>query len=241
MESLSIWNFEGAEVRTAMKENEPWWVLADICKVLDIKNNRDAASRLKEDEKDDVGFSDAIGRQQEMTIINEKGLYRLIFRSNKPEAKRFQDWVFGEVLPSIRKTGSYALPKIDKEMLPEACKRSALPLYPESGAPIEGLPCENRHYIQKTFMGQKVWTINDASGEIGLRPYIIMSAWKSGFFTERDCAKLTGGALMRFKEENCGSRLRVSRIIIISASGLAKLCKRYNTVMLGNAISAKRA
>jgi BRO family, N-terminal domain len=74
---------------------------------LDIANPRDAASRLDDDEKDAVGLADAIGRTQKTTIINESGLYSIILRSVKPEAKRFKKWITSEVLPSIRKTGGY--------------------------------------------------------------------------------------------------------------------------------------
>lgn len=89
------------------RSDEPWWVLADVCKVLSISNNRDAANRLDADEKDDVGIAGTIGRLQETTIINESGLYSLILTSRKPAAKRFKKWVTAEVLPAIRKTGGY--------------------------------------------------------------------------------------------------------------------------------------
>lgn len=86
---------------------EPWFVLGDVCRELGIANPRDAASRLDGDEKDAVGISDATGRVQNQTIINESGLYSLILRSTKAEAKPFKKWVTKEVLPSIRKSGGY--------------------------------------------------------------------------------------------------------------------------------------
>lgn len=89
------------------RNGEPWWVLNEICAKVGIANPRDAASRLDDDEKDAVGIPDAIGRTQRMTIINESGLYSVILRSTKPEAKRFRKWVTSEVLPAIRKTGGY--------------------------------------------------------------------------------------------------------------------------------------
>ena len=98
---------EFGEVRVVMIDGEPWFVAADVCRVLEISNSRAAVSRLDDDEKDAVGITDTIGRQQQMTVVNEPGLYRLIFSSRKPGAKRFQRWVYHEVLPSIRKTGSY--------------------------------------------------------------------------------------------------------------------------------------
>lgn len=109
MNAMQVFNYEGNEVRTIMKDNEPWWVLADVCRVLDIQNNRNAARRLDDDEKG-VHPMDTLGGGQKMTIINESGLYKVILRSDKPEAKKFTRWVTHEVLPAIRKTGSYSQP-----------------------------------------------------------------------------------------------------------------------------------
>ena len=69
------------------KDGEPWWVAKDVCEILEIGNSRDTVSALDADEKDDVGITDAIGRLQTTTIISEPGLYRLILRSRKPQAK----------------------------------------------------------------------------------------------------------------------------------------------------------
>lgn len=103
--------FESHDVRMQIDEHgDPWWVLADVCHVLAISNSRDAATRLESNEYITVGNTDGnprAGISHTLTWINEQGLYRLIFRSNKPEAKRFQNWIFGEVLPQIRKTGRY--------------------------------------------------------------------------------------------------------------------------------------
>jgi anti-repressor protein len=102
-------SFDGNAVRVIMRNGEPWWVLADVCKVLEISNPRDAASRLDDDEKDGVGITDAIGREQQTTVINESGLYSVILTSRKEAAKRFKKWVTADVVPTIRKTGSYGL------------------------------------------------------------------------------------------------------------------------------------
>lgn len=108
MEKLqSVFNYGDAQVRTVLKNNEPWFVAKDVCEVLEIRNSRDALVRLDSDEKDDVGLTDAIGRQQETAIVNEAGLYTLILTSRKPEAKQFKRWITHEVLPTIRKTGGY--------------------------------------------------------------------------------------------------------------------------------------
>ena len=97
---------EHAEFRVFNREGEPWFVLADVCRSLGIKNPSDAAARLDDDEKG-VAQIDTLGGSQKLRIINESGLYSLILRSEKPEAKRLKKWVTAEVLPSIRKTGGY--------------------------------------------------------------------------------------------------------------------------------------
>ena len=114
--NLNTFNFNQVNVRTVTDEQgNPWFVAADVCAVLEIRNNRDAMSRLDDDEKADVGITDTssngVMQERNMTIINESGLYSLILTSRKPEAKSFKKWVTSEVLPSIRKTGSYSVPK----------------------------------------------------------------------------------------------------------------------------------
>ncbi|WP_166141131.1 Bro-N domain-containing protein [Methylosinus sp. RM1] len=99
------------EFRVVDRNGEPWFVLADVCRSLGIKNPSDAAARLDDDEKMTLelteGQSGVRGGARKMNIINESGLYSLIIRSDKPDAKRFKKWVTAEVLPSIRKTGGY--------------------------------------------------------------------------------------------------------------------------------------
>lgn len=107
-------DFEGASIRTIKRDDGPWFVLADVCRVLGIANVGNAAGRLDADEKDDIGLTDTIGRIQQTIIVNEAGLYRLILRSDKPAAKRFQKWVMSEVLPAIRQTGGYMVAAPDE-------------------------------------------------------------------------------------------------------------------------------
>lgn len=93
--------------RVIDRDGNPWFVLKEVCTKLGIANPSDAASRLDDDEKSALGITDPHGRTQKTIIINESGLYSLILRSRKPEAKAFKKWITSEVLPSIRKTGSY--------------------------------------------------------------------------------------------------------------------------------------
>lgn len=102
--NLQTWNYESSEVRTIQKNGEPWWVLADVCKVLDLSNPSKVADRLEPDEK--ANFELGL-RGGATNCINESGLYAVILRSDKPQAKPFRKWVTNEVLPSIRKHGAY--------------------------------------------------------------------------------------------------------------------------------------
>lgn len=103
-----VFQYRGAQVRTVIKDGEPWWVLKDVCDVLDLAH-RVVRQRLDDDVCSTYAIPDSLGRSQETTIVNEDGLYDVILESRKPEAKDFRKWVTSEVLPSIRKTGSYSL------------------------------------------------------------------------------------------------------------------------------------
>lgn len=106
---IQTFNFNALTLRTLTDEDgDPWFVAKDVCDILEISNNRDAISQLDSDEKNTVVISDGIPGNPNKTIISEPGLYKLIMRSRKPEAREFQRWVTHEVLPSIRKRGIYA-------------------------------------------------------------------------------------------------------------------------------------
>lgn len=103
-----VFNFGDYQVRTVIKEGEPWFVAKDVCSVLEVSNTSEAVSRLDDDEKG-IDSIQTNGGQQKLTIINESGLYSIILTSRKPEAKAFKKWVTSEVLPSIRKRGMFSL------------------------------------------------------------------------------------------------------------------------------------
>lgn len=114
MNELQIFNSEEfGEVRTVVLNSEPMFCLADVCKALDIKNATDVAKRLDDDERTRLN----LGRQGETNFVTESGLYAVILRSDKPNAKKFRKWITGEVLPSIRKTGSYGKPMTTAEKI----------------------------------------------------------------------------------------------------------------------------
>ena len=109
MNDLQIYIYSGEQLRTIQRDDGLWWVLRDVCRVLNISNVTDVKKRLDDDEKG-VDQIYTPGGVQEMVIINEPGLYAVILRSDKPEAKDFRRWVTHEVLPSIRKSGAYGVP-----------------------------------------------------------------------------------------------------------------------------------
>lgn len=106
MSVLSCFDFDGAAVRVLTREHEPWFVAADVCRVLALSNVTESCKSLESEELDSVILNSGVqGRKN--SIISESGLYALVFKSRKPEAKRFRKWVTSEVLPAIRKVGSY--------------------------------------------------------------------------------------------------------------------------------------
>lgn len=110
MSALIPFAYSGHSVRALTRDGEPWFVGRDVCAVLDIADARASLNLLDEDERDSVPVADSLGREQSTIVINEPGLYSLILRSRKPEAKAFKRWVTHEVLPTIRRAGQFAVP-----------------------------------------------------------------------------------------------------------------------------------
>lgn len=113
-------NSEFGQIRTVEMDGEPWFVVSDICRALDISNPSIAISRLEEDERSKFN----LGRQGKGNIVNEYGLYSLVLASRKPEAKKFKRWITHEVLPSIRRNGGYI--KDQENLTPEQIVANAL-------------------------------------------------------------------------------------------------------------------
>lgn len=112
--ALQVFSYNGTQVRTTKLKDEIWFVAKDVCDILELGNITEALRELDEDEKGFFRISEGTspkGGNPNMIIITEPGLYALVFKSRKPEAKAFSRWVRHEVLPQIRKTGSYSLPK----------------------------------------------------------------------------------------------------------------------------------
>ncbi|AEJ43798.1 phage repressor protein [Alicyclobacillus acidocaldarius] len=104
--SLMELTYQGRKVRVVIIDGQPWWVAKDVCEALGHSNNRAALERLDDDEKG-VSTVYTPGGPQKMAVVNEAGLYRLIFTSRVEQAEQFKRWTYHEVLPSIRKTGEY--------------------------------------------------------------------------------------------------------------------------------------
>lgn len=108
MNELKIFNNdEFGQIRTVTINNEPWFVAKDVCEVLEHSNTTMAMQMLEDDERTKL----SLGRAGATNVVNESGLYTLIIKSNKPSAKKFRKWITSEVLPSIRKTGTYSVPQ----------------------------------------------------------------------------------------------------------------------------------
>lgn len=113
MNNELVFSYEGNEIRTVQHDGNPWWVLKDVCDVLELSNPSMIADRLDDDERAKY----CLGRQGDTNIISESGLYNVILLSRKPEAKKFKRWVTHEVLPTIRKHGAYVTPAKLEEIM----------------------------------------------------------------------------------------------------------------------------
>ncbi|EAB8969561.1 hypothetical protein RAS56_004699 [Salmonella enterica] len=142
-------SFEGKhDVRVQIINGEPWFCLKDVCEVLTIANHRRVAADILDPKG--VRKTDTLtdGGKQQLTFVSEPNLYRVIFRSNKPEARQFQDWVFNVVLPTIRKSGRY-------ELYPEPPKEAGEPLSRQEYDQLVFLVDD----VSKTFHHRHRWVV----------------------------------------------------------------------------------
>lgn len=160
---------EFGQVRVVDVNGEPWFVARDVCECLELTNTSQTLSYLDDDEKG-ITTNDTPGGQQEMSIVSEAGLYSLILRSRKPEAKAFKRWITHEVLPSIRRAGSYGqwnLPRVPKSF-PDALRMIA------DIEEEKQLALEQRDYYKRT------------KAEIGSRREATSMATASAAIRQRD-------------------------------------------------------
>ena len=117
MSNVELFKFEGQEVRTVLKDDEVWFVGNEVAKVLGYSNYRNAVAQHVPDEDKQCTQIEYAGQTRQMTIINESGLYALIFGSRLESAQRFKHWVTSEVLPSVRKHGAYMTDQVLEKTL----------------------------------------------------------------------------------------------------------------------------
>lgn len=177
MNEMQTFVYSGAEVRTVRKDGAPWFVLKDVCGVLGIANDRNISARLDTDEKG-VHLVDTLGGVQEMTCISESGLYNVILRSDKPEAKPFRKWVTAEVLPAIRRSGGYIAGQNDlspAELMAKAIKVAEQTLA-ERDARISSLQVQNAimapkaDYFDELVERNTLTSFRDTAKELGIPP-----------------------------------------------------------------------
>ena len=166
MNEIVAFNFNGADVRTLTKDGNPWWVAKDVCDVLGLSNITEALAGLDRDELTSVMLKSG-GQGREMKIINEAGLYSLILRSRKPEARTFKRWITHEVLPTLRKTGSYTAPETKKAMTAEMLKQVRLSV----NSKIMTIP-EARAYLGIEEMHPKEVVVSNI-GELSPQAYAV--------------------------------------------------------------------
>lgn len=162
MNDLQIFkNTEFGEIRTMTIGNEPWFVGKDVAEVLGYSNTRDALNKRVDDEDKGVANCDTLGGTQEMTIINESGLYSLILSSKLPKAKEFKRWVTSEVLPAIRKHGAYMTEQTLEQALtsPDFLIKLATELKTERAKRAE-LEAENTEMKPHAILGKAITTAN---------------------------------------------------------------------------------
>lgn len=116
MANIQVFEYQNNKVRTVDMDGEAWFVLKDVCEVLHLGTTAKVAERLDDDEKG-MNQIHTPGGTQNVTVVNESGLYHVILRSDKPEAAPFRRWVTNDVLPAIRKTGSYNAPQLTRSQL----------------------------------------------------------------------------------------------------------------------------
>lgn len=177
MNEMQTFVYSGAEVRTVRKDGAPWFVLKDVCGVLGVGNVSDVYARLDTDEKG-VGQIDTLGGRQSMNIISESGLYNVILRSDKPEAKPFRKWVTAEVLPAIRRSGGYIAGQNDlspAELMAKALKVAEQTLA-ERDARISSLQVQNAimapkaDYFDELVERNTLTSFRDTAKELGIPP-----------------------------------------------------------------------
>lgn len=214
MSNIQIFSYQNNEVRTVEMGGEPWFVLKDVCNILGISKYRDTAARLDADERGSVEV-DTLGGTQQVIAVNESGLYHVILRSDKPEAKPFRKWVTSEVLPSIRKNGGYIARQ--EQLTPEELMAKALLVANKTLADREARICEltaqnSQLTVEKQIMQPKaeyfdelvdrnlLTNFRETAKELGIKPKAFVAWLLEKKFLYRD----QKGKLLPREDKNSG-------------------------------------
>lgn len=207
MDELKIFNYNDNDVRTVQKDGEPWFVLKDVCQVLGLSDTNKTAERLDSDELTRTKLVSG-GQEREMYIINESGLYSVILRSDKPEAKPFRKWVTSEVLPSIRRNGGYIAGQ--ETMTPEELMAKALMVaqktLAEREARISALTVENQimrpkaEYFDDLVDRNLLTSFRETAKQFGVKEKVFIKFLLDKKFIYRD----KKGKLMPYADKNNG-------------------------------------
>lgn len=214
MSDIQIFNYQSNEVRTVEMGGEPWFVLKDVCNILNISKYRDTAARLDADERGSVEV-DTLGGTQQVIAVNESGLYHVILRSDKPEAAPFRKWVTSEVLPSIRKNGGYIAGQ--EQLTPEELMAKALLVANKTLADREARICEltaqnSQLTVEKQIMQPKaeyfdelvdrnlLTNFRETAKELGIKPKAFVAWLLEKKFLYRD----QKGKLLPREDKNNG-------------------------------------
>lgn len=207
MSNIQIFNYQSNEVRTVKMDGEPWFVLKDVCNILNINNASDVYNRLDDDEKG-VAQIDTLGGRQKMSTVNESGLYHVILRSDKPEAAPFRKWVTSEVLPSIRKNGGYIAGQ--EQLTPQELMAKALLVanktLADREARISELTVQNNimapkaEYFDELVDRNMLTSFRDTAKELGVKPKTFVNWLLEKKFIYRD----QKGKLMPREDKNNG-------------------------------------
>ncbi|CDO36006.1 phage antirepressor [Novosphingobium sp. KN65.2] len=187
MNAITPYSFESRPVRIIDRDGQPWFVAADVCAALDIANHRAALARLDDDEKG-VVIVDTLGGMQSVGAINESGIYKLMFRSRKQGAKRFTKWLTSEVLPSIRRTGSYGAPAATLDLKDPAVLHRLLLDHTSNAMATEARVAELEPQVEalaRLTQADGALCVTDAAKALGVPPRRLFSWLEANHWTYR--------------------------------------------------------
>lgn len=256
---IQRFEFKGESLRALTnKAEEPWFVLKDCMSILDLGNPTETVKMFDDDEFSTTEVIDSIGRRQQAYIISEPGLYRLVMRSRKPEAKEFQRWVTHEVLPSIRKHGAYMTQQtLDKALTsPDFLIQLATKLKEEQEKVKELEPkaqaLDDFTNVEDRLLVRDAAKVLSNAGtpikEKQLREWMADHNWifKSGGFWRATAAHCTAGHLVMVMSQkhgvkDDGTEFAFPPTVRITRKGLALLHKRLGEITLDKALDAEVA